>query len=208
MPKLVTPAIAWSCLALVVYWFWRLGGSRLGRGLAAVREDELAARAMGVNVSRYRMTAFVTSGAIAGMYGVLIAYFSRFITPDDFGFATAVGGLVTAVVGGSLLFLGPLLGSAFLTSVPEIQRALGVEAGWIRSLLAAALLLVVISLPARRPVQPHSALAVPPRGPRRRAPRAGGSARGWHAGSVAQGAEQGLRRRARRSQCGPRAPQR
>ena len=129
---------------LVAYWFWRLGGSRLGRALAAVREDELAARAMGVDVSRYRMTAFVTSGAIAGMYGVLIAYFSRFITPDDFGFTTAVDGLVTAVVGGSLVFLGPLLGSAFLTSVPEIQRALGVEAGWIRPLLASALLLVVI----------------------------------------------------------------
>jgi branched-chain amino acid transport system permease protein len=90
------------------------------------------------------MAAFVTSGAIAGMYGVLLAYFSRFITPDDFGFAAAVDGLVTAVVGGSLLFVGPLLGSGFLTSVPEIQRALGVEAGWIRPFLAALLLLVVI----------------------------------------------------------------
>ena len=144
LPKLVTPGIAWGCLILVAYWFWRLGGSRLGRALAAVREDELAARAMGVDVSRYRMTAFVTSGAVAGMYGVLIAYFSRFITPDDFGFAAAVDGLVTAVVGGSLVFIGPLLGSAFLTSVPEVQRALGVEAGWIRPFLASALLLVVI----------------------------------------------------------------
>lgn len=144
VPKLVTPGIAWGCLLLVAYWFWRLGGSRLGRALAAIREDELAARAMGVDISRYRMTAFVTSGAVAGMYGVLIAYFSRFITPDDFGFAAAVDGLVTAVVGGSLMFLGPLLGSGFLTSVPEIQRALGVEAGWIRPFLSALLLLVVI----------------------------------------------------------------
>ncbi len=123
---------------------WNGRGSRLGRALAALREDELAARAMGVDVSRYRVTAFVTSGAVAGMYGVLISYFSRFITPDDFGFAAAVDGLVTAVVGGSLMFIGPLLGSGFLTSVPEIQRALGVEAGWIRPFLASALLLVVI----------------------------------------------------------------
>jgi branched-chain amino acid transport system permease protein len=144
LPKLVTPGIAWGSLLLVAYWFWRLGGSRLGRALAALREDELAARAMGVDVSRYRMMAFVTSGAVAGLYGVLIAYFSRFITPDDFGFSAAVDGLVTAVVGGSLMFLGPLLGSAFLTSVPEIQRALGVEAGWIRPFLSSALLLVVI----------------------------------------------------------------
>ena len=144
VPKLVTPGIAWGCLALVAYWFWRLSGSRLGRALAAIREDELAARAMGVDISRYRMAAFVTSGAVAGLYGVLLAYFSRFITPDDFGFAAAVDGLVTAVVGGSLLFIGPLLGSGFLTSVPEIQRALGVEAGWIRPFLSALLLLVVI----------------------------------------------------------------
>ena len=144
LPKLVTPGIAWTCLAVVVYGFWRLGGSRLGRALAAVREDELAARAMGVDVTRHRMTAFVTSGALAGLYGVLISYFSRFITPDDFGFAAAVDGLVTAVVGGTLMFLGPLLGSGFLTAIPEVQRALGVEAGWIRPFLASALLLVVI----------------------------------------------------------------
>ena len=144
LPKLVTPGIAWTCLAVVVYGFWRLGGSRLGRALAAVREDELAARSMGVDVTRTRMTAFVTSGAIAGLYGVLISYFSRFITPDDFGFAAAVDGLVTAVVGGSLMFLGPLLGSGFLTAIPEVQRALGVEAGWIRPFLASLLLLLVI----------------------------------------------------------------
>ncbi|MPZ96489.1 MAG: ABC transporter, partial [Propionibacteriales bacterium] len=144
VPKLVTPAIAWTALLLVAYWFWRLGGSRLGRALAAIREDELAARAMGVDVSRYRMIAFVASGAVAGMYGVLIAYFSRLIVPDDFGFGAAVDGLVTAVVGGSLLFIGPLLGSGFLTLLPEVQRAIGIEAGWIRPFLSGALLLVVI----------------------------------------------------------------
>ena len=144
VPKLVTPGIAWIALLLVAYWFWRLDGSRLGRALAAIREDELAARAMGVDISRYRMTAFVTSGAIAGLYGVLIAYFSRLIVPDDFGFEAAVDGLVTAVVGGSLLFIGPLLGSSFLTLVPEIQRAVGIEAGWIRPFVSSTLLLLVI----------------------------------------------------------------
>jgi len=144
VPKLVTPGIAWVALTLVAYWFWRLSGSRFGRALAAIREDELAARAMGVDISRYRMAAFVTSGAVAGMYGVLIAYFSRLIVPDDFGFGAAVDGLVTAVVGGALLFIGPLLGSGFLTLLPEIQRAVGIEAGWIRPFIAATLLLLVI----------------------------------------------------------------
>ena len=143
-PKLVGIPQAWLALAAVAYWFWRLGGSRLGRAFAAIREDELAARAMGIDVSRHRMTAFVTSGAVAGLYGVMLAYFVRFAEPNVFGFSAAVDGLVTAVVGGTTLFIGPLLGSTFLTWLPELQRAIGVEAGWIRPFVSGLLLLLVI----------------------------------------------------------------
>jgi branched-chain amino acid transport system permease protein len=136
--------MAWAALAVVAYWFWRMGRSRYGRALEAIREDELAARSMGIDVGRHRLAAFVTSGAVAGLYGVLFAYYVRLIAPNDFDFAAAVEGLVTAVVGGSTMFLGPLLGSGFQTMVPEIQRAVGVEAGWIRPFLASLLLLVVI----------------------------------------------------------------
>ncbi|MEP7192016.1 MAG: branched-chain amino acid ABC transporter ATP-binding protein/permease, partial [Actinomycetota bacterium] len=143
-PKLVGIPQAWLALAVVAYWFWRLGGSRLGRALAAIREDELAAKAMGIDVSRHRMISFVTSGAVAGLYGVLLAHFVRFADPNAFGFSTAVEGLVTAVVGGTALFIGPLLGSVFLTVLPELQRAIGVEAGWIRPFVSGLLLLLVI----------------------------------------------------------------
>ncbi|WP_163540955.1 ATP-binding cassette domain-containing protein [Occultella kanbiaonis] len=144
VPKVVTPAIAWVFLALVAYWFWRQGPSRYGRALAAIREDELAARAMGIDVGRHRLQAFVTSGAVAGLYGVLWAYFVRLIAPEDFSFTTAIDGLVTAVVGGSTLFVGPILGSVFLTLVPDLQRVIGIDAGWIRPFLASLLLLLVI----------------------------------------------------------------
>jgi len=144
VPKVLTPAVAWIALAVVAYWFWRQGRSRYGRALEAIREDELAARAMGIDVGRHRLSAFVAAGAVAGLYGVLWAYFVRLIAPDDFGFTAAIDGLVTAVVGGSTMFLGPLLGSGFLTMVPEVQRAMGVEAGWIRPFLSSVLLLVVI----------------------------------------------------------------
>ncbi|CCG02529.1 ATP-binding cassette domain-containing protein [Blastococcus saxobsidens] len=142
--RILTVGMAWSALALVAYWFWRMGRSRYGRALEAIREDELAARAMGIDVGRHRLAAFVTAGAVAGLYGVLYAYYVRLIAPDDFDFVAAVEGLVTAVVGGSTMFLGPLLGSGFQTIVPEVQRAVGVEAGWIRPFLASLLLLVVI----------------------------------------------------------------
>ena len=143
-PKLVGVPQAWCALAVVAYGFWRLGPSRLGRALAAIREDETAAAAMGIDVARHRLGLFTASGAIAGLYGVLLAHFSRFAEPNEFGFAAAVDGLVVAVVGGTALFIGPLLGSGFLTLIPEVQRGLGIEAGWVRPFLAGALMLTVI----------------------------------------------------------------
>lgn len=144
VPKIVTPVIAWIVLAVVAYWFWRSGPTRYGRALEAIREDELAAGAMGIDVGRHRLGAFVTAGSVAGLYGVLWAYTVRLVSPADFGFTAAIDGLVTAMVGGTTVFVGPVVGSAFLTVIPEIQRALGVEAGWIRPFVAGLLLLVVI----------------------------------------------------------------
>jgi len=144
VPKILEPWTAWAVLAAVAYAFWRQAPSRYGRALAAIREDELAARSTGIDVGRHRLAAFVTAGGVAGAYGVLWAYFVRLVVPSDFGFSTAIDGLVTAFVGGSTVWLGPVLGGAFLTAVPEAQRALGIEAGWVRPFLAGLLLLVVI----------------------------------------------------------------
>lgn len=144
VPKIVTPGIAWALLAVVAYLFWRQGPTRYGRALAAIREDELAARATGIDVGAHRLAAFVTAGGIAGAYGALVAFTMRFIDPGLFDFASAIDGLVMAVVGGSTVWFGPVLGGAFLTLVPEIQRAIGLDAGWIRPFLASLLLLAVI----------------------------------------------------------------
>jgi branched-chain amino acid transport system permease protein len=181
VPRILTVGMAWTALAVVAYWFWRMGRSRYGRALEAIREDELAARSMGIDVGRHRLAAFVTSGAVAGLYGVLFAYYVRLIAPNDFDFTAAVDGLVTAVVGGSTMFLGPILGSGFQTMVPEIQRAVGVEAGWIRPFLAGLLLLVVIlflpgglaSLIPRRTRVPSSGVDPAPHLAARRHPAAG-----------------------------------
>jgi len=146
--KLVTLPIAVVVLALVAYWFARQRRSRLGRALDAIREDELAAQAMGIDVARYRLVSYVTAGAVAGLYGVMYAYFTRFIEPNNFNFPAAVDGLVKAVVGGSVVFVGPVLGAVFFELIPEAQRAIGLEAGWIRPFLAGALLLgVIVFLP-------------------------------------------------------------
>ena len=182
VPKIVTPGLAWLVLAVVAYWFWRQAPSRYGRALAAIREDELAARAMGIDVGRHRLSAFVGAGTVAGLYGVLWAYFVRLIAPGDFGFSAAIDGLVTAVVGGSTMFLGPLLGSGFQTAIPEVMRAAGVEAGWVRPFLSSALLLVVILflpggiasfIPRRTHIPGEDELDAAPSDQRREHPAAG-----------------------------------
>ncbi|MGF3055890.1 ABC transporter permease subunit [Microbacterium sp. YY-01] len=144
VPKILTPTIAWVILLIVAYWFARQTRSRYGRALEAIREDELAARSIGINVSGHRLSAFVAAGVLAGLYGVLWAYYMRLIAPEDFAFTTAIDGLVTAVVGGTANFFGPVLGSAFQTLLPEAQRMIGIEAGWIRPFISGLLLLIVI----------------------------------------------------------------
>jgi branched-chain amino acid transport system permease protein len=179
-PKLVDWWSVWIVVAVLVYFFARMTRTRLGRGYAAIREDELAATALGINVPRHKMYAVITAGAIAGGYGVLNAFFTRLITPGDFGFEAAIQGLVMAMVGGILLFVGPLIGGAFITLIPEVQRALDVQAGWIQPFLAGVLMLLVILflpggiaglIPRRRP--PADPGDAAPGLPRRAMPAAG-----------------------------------
>jgi len=179
-PKLVDWWSVWIVVAILVYFFARMTRSRLGRGYAAIREDELAAGALGIDVPRHKMYAVITAGAIAGGYGVLDAFFTRLITPNDFGFEAAIHGLVMAMVGGVLLFVGPLIGGAFITLIPEVQRALDVQAGWIQPFIAGLLMLLVILflpggiaglIPRRRPpAEPDGSV---PGLPRREMPAVG-----------------------------------
>ena len=110
-----------SLLALL-YMLWRLGGSRLGQAWAAIREDSVAAEAQGINVPRYRLMAFVLGAILAGYAGGLDAHLNFFISPSEYQFTRVVGILVFAVTGGTSTVLGPVIGAALLTTLPEILR--------------------------------------------------------------------------------------
>lgn len=144
IPKVVGLPHAWIAVVLAAWFFARLGATRLGRGFAAVREDEIAAEVSGIDVVRYRMYSFVVSGAIAGLSGVLFAHFTRFISPDQFGFLRALDALLYAIVGGTAHWIGPLLGASFLTLLPEVQREFGFDQAWIRPAISGSVLLIVI----------------------------------------------------------------
>lgn len=131
-------------LAFAVYGLTRLRRSKVGRAFEAIKEDEVAARLMGVDVDRYKLLAFVLGGFIAGIAGALNAHFTFFISPREYGFENAVDILTMAVLGGTSGLLGPMLGASILTLLPELLRSLHD----FRSLVNGAILvLVVLFLP-------------------------------------------------------------
>jgi branched-chain amino acid transport system permease protein len=107
-------------LAAVTAVNWWLSASRFGYGLIAIREDEDAAAAMGINTALYKTIAFALSGAFAGLAGGVFAYWITFIDPDAvFRVLTTIQMIIMAVFGGMGTVVGPLLGALVLTSVSE-----------------------------------------------------------------------------------------
>lgn len=133
-------------LALVVCcWFAaRLPGSRLGWAMACLRQDEAAARSLGIDAAAVKTAAFTLSAAMAGLAGALNAHLNFLISPGDFGFTTAVNILVFLIVGGTFSWYGPVLGAALMTALPELLRATGITAGPMRWALSGVILLAVI----------------------------------------------------------------
>ena len=105
-------------VTLVNVWISR---SRFGFGLIAIREDEDAAGAMGINTTLYKTIAFALSGAFAGLAGGVFAYWITFIDPDAvFKVIITIQMIIMAVFGGAGTILGPLLGALALASVSEL----------------------------------------------------------------------------------------
>ncbi len=92
--------------------------------IAATREDENAARGVGIDVARVRFGTLVAGGALAGCAGVLYAHANFFIAPSDFGFGRMEQILVACVIGGVTSSLGAVIGAAVMTVLPELVRFL------------------------------------------------------------------------------------
>ena len=99
---------------------------------------------MGINTTLYKTLALTLGGAIAGLAGGLAAHFTFIIGPNEYGFASAVNILIYAVVGGTGVFWGPVLGSTLITLLPEVLRGANVTAGAIRLFVNGLILLLVI----------------------------------------------------------------
>ena len=112
-----------ACGAL--YVLLRAAQSRLGRTMAAIRQDEVATEVIGINVRGYKLFAFVSGAALAGLAGGLNAHFTFFISPNEYGFDRGVEILAMGVLGGTGSPWGAVLGGVLITLLPELLRGLG-----------------------------------------------------------------------------------
>ncbi|MFL6161149.1 MAG: branched-chain amino acid ABC transporter permease [Jatrophihabitantaceae bacterium] len=134
-------------IIIVVVLFYRLEGSRLGRAWAAIREDEVAAQASGINTTKVKLLAFAIGASTSGLAGVFFASQIGYFNPDNFVLANSILVVAYVVFGGMGSLPGAMAGAAVLTWLPEFlkDQVPGADRPmWI----GAAVLLMMIFRPA------------------------------------------------------------
>jgi branched-chain amino acid transport system permease protein len=109
------------CL-LIVFISYRLQDSRLGRAWVAIREDEIAAKAMGINTRNVKLLAFAMGASFGGVAGGLFASFQGFVSPESFSLTESIAVLAMVVLGGMGHIPGVVVGGILLAALPEVLR--------------------------------------------------------------------------------------
>jgi branched-chain amino acid transport system permease protein len=113
------------CVALVVFVCMRLEDSRIGRAWVAIREDEMAAAAAGINTRNIKLLAFGMGATFGGLSGGLFASFQGFVSPESFNLMESIMILAMIVLGGMGNIAGVILGAILVTVIPEALRYTG-----------------------------------------------------------------------------------
>ena len=111
--------------ALTVYVVWTLVNSTYGRGFIAVADDEIAAEAVGINTTRYKIAAFLVGAFFAGLAGGVYAHFKQYIAPQGFGFDRSIEIVVMVILGGMGNTVGVIIAAILLTVLGESLRQFG-----------------------------------------------------------------------------------
>jgi branched-chain amino acid transport system permease protein len=120
------------CAGLIILISLRLEDSRIGRAWIAIREDEGAARAMGINTRNVKLLAFAMGATFGGVSGGLFAAFQGFISPESFTLLDSIMILCMVVLGGMGHVPGVVLGAVLLTALPEALRYVGpLQKDWL-----------------------------------------------------------------------------
>lgn len=144
IPKYTTLAITVISVVLAFIFAWTLIHSKIGRNLTAVREQEAAAEAVGVDILSSKRISFVVSAIFAAWAGALYAHNLTFITPVMFNLAKSAELTITTVIGGLGSLTGSVLGTLLITLLPEVFRNL---AEYRMLLYGIAVVLVIVIIP-------------------------------------------------------------
>ena len=144
MARLSNFAWIYGAVIVTVVVVWRIVHSGKGRTLIAVREDEVAAGAVGIDATHYRVFAFVIGSFFAGVAGGLFAHLNLYLNPNEFGFLRSVELVVMVTLGGLGSISGAVVTAAVLTMLPEVLRGF---AEWRMVLYALLLILMMLLRP-------------------------------------------------------------
>lgn len=142
----VTMASSWILALLAILIVRNLVNSTAGKALPAIREDEIAASAVGIRTTQYKMVAFVVSAALAGAAGVLEAHQTVQMNPASYRFDRSIEMIVPIVLGGAGSLTGSVLAAAGFTYLVENLRMLPSEYQQFRTIVYAATLVLVMIL--------------------------------------------------------------
>jgi branched-chain amino acid transport system permease protein len=129
VPQWTSLFSCWLLVFTTVVVARRIASSTHGRSLLAIREDEVAAEAMGVNTTAYKVRAFVVAAFFAGVAGVIFAHYQSIVNPGSFTFVKSMEIVVMIVAGGLGSTTGAIVAAVFLTLLPEGLRTLFLAAG-------------------------------------------------------------------------------
>lgn len=144
IPKVTNIYIVAAAVIMVIFSLNRIMNSRVGKAFIAIREDELAAEAMGINTTNYKILAFAIGAFYAGIAGGLFAFLFRYINPNNFGFMKSIEILCMVVLGGMGNTAGAILGAAMLTILPEFLRSVSPVISQYRMVFYGLLLVVMM----------------------------------------------------------------
>ena len=122
IPQKTTLGLVMVLLILVIVLNYTLLKSRMGRAFYAIREDEIAAHACGVDITRFKIIAFTVGSFLGGLGGALYAHYIFYINPQDFDFMKSIELLNMVVLGGLGSIPGTIIGSVIITLAPELLR--------------------------------------------------------------------------------------
>jgi ABC-type branched-subunit amino acid transport system permease subunit len=116
--------VLWAVAGISMLLVRNIVRGRSGRAFACMRDSEIAAQAVGISLTRYKLYAFVISAFLAGLAGAMYSILNQYIHPDDFDFGRSIAYLMMVVVGGLGTLAGSVIGAVLLAVLPEALRRL------------------------------------------------------------------------------------